>query len=89
MSGRTIQTILNKEADTINYIFVAALQDILISFSMGYINSLTPKEQPHHFIDLKPGVPLVLLRNLETSQGLCNGTQLIFMSVSDNGRILI
>ena len=31
----------------------------------------------------------MLLIYLQTSQGLCNGTQLIFKSVSDNERILI
>ena len=58
-------------------------------FSVEYINSLNPNGIPRHCIKLKKGVPVMLLRNLQPKQGLCNGTHLIFQSLSNNGRVLI
>ena len=35
-------------------------------------------------VDLKPGMPLMLLRNINPRQGLCNGTRLMFDRTVDN-----
>ena len=32
---------------------------------------------PPHKLNLKPGQPIILLRNVDPNQGLCNGTRLI------------
>ena len=52
--------------------------DDLLRFNTEYLNSLTPNGFPPHNLLLKPGMPLMLLRNINPMQGLCNGTKLIF-----------
>ena len=104
LTGRAILTPTNKAVDAINDIVVATIpgpsqklysadsvDDVRDSrgFSVEYINSLNPNGIPRHCIELKKGVPVMLLRNLQPSQGLCNGTRLIFQSVSNNGRVLM
>ena len=58
-------------------------------FSIEYINSLNPNGMPRHCLCLKPGVPLMLMRNLEPKRGLCNGSRLIFQTMSTNNRLMI
>lgn len=42
-----------------------------------YLNTLcAPGFPPHHLV-IKPGMPVMLLRNLSATDGLCNGTRLI------------
>ena len=93
IDGRVILAPTNKEVQMLNEILSAKLpgnSDIMRSadqvthrqdelrFNVEYLNSLTPSGFPPHSIDLKPGMPLVLLRNLNPRQGLCNGTKLIY-----------
>ena len=42
-----------------------------------YLNTLCAPGFPPHCLTLKPGMPLMLLRNLSATDGLCNGTRLI------------
>ncbi|GJV87496.1 DNA helicase [Tanacetum coccineum] len=42
-----------------------------------YLNSLKFAGLPPHRLELKVGVPIILLRNLNLTGGLCNGTRLI------------
>jgi hypothetical protein len=56
---------------------------------MEYMNGLTPNGMPRHCIALKPGNPLMLMRNLEPKNGLCNGSRLIFRYMSRNNRLMI
>lgn len=42
-----------------------------------FLNSLTPNGLPQHKINLKIGICIILLRNLNLNNGLCNGTRLI------------
>ena len=58
-------------------------EDVL-HFNVEYLNSLTPSGCPPHALLLKRGIPLMLLRNLNPREGLCNGTKLIFESSIDN-----
>ena len=53
-------------------------------FNTEYLNSLQPNGFPQHILSLKPGIPLMLLRNLNLHEGLCNGTRLIFEQTINN-----
>ncbi|GJY59729.1 DNA helicase [Tanacetum coccineum] len=47
-----------------------------------YLNSLNFAGFPPHRLELKVGAPIILLRNLNISGGLCNGTRLIVTQTS-------
>nr|XP_043615630.1 uncharacterized protein LOC122587509 [Erigeron canadensis] len=49
-----------------------------------YLHSLTPDGMPPHRLLLKPNSPIVLLRNLNPTEGLCNGTRLICKDLRRN-----
>nr|XP_027127530.1 uncharacterized protein LOC113743677 [Coffea arabica] len=49
-----------------------------------FINALTPNGFPPHKLILKPNTPIMLLRNIDPPQGLCNGTRLICKSLKSN-----
>ena len=42
-----------------------------------FLNSLTPNGMPPHELILKENSPIMLLRNLSPSEGLCNGTRMV------------
>ncbi|KAF1863047.1 hypothetical protein Lal_00018892 [Lupinus albus] len=42
-----------------------------------FLNSLRTSGLPNHKIKLKIGTPVMLLRNLDQGEGLCNGTRMI------------
>jgi hypothetical protein len=42
-----------------------------------FIQKLTPNGMPPHELKLKNGIPLILLRNIDPSNGLANGTRFI------------
>ena len=47
------------------------------------LNTLpTPSGMAPHVLELKKGCPLVILKNLNVSEGLCNGTRCILLDVS-------
>ncbi|XP_074318632.1 uncharacterized protein LOC141655451 [Silene latifolia] len=52
-------------------------EDQFTSYPTEYLNSLNLQGLPHHELKLKVGMPVMLLRNINQSQGLCNGTRLI------------
>ena len=47
------------------------------NFSVEFLHSITPSWMPPHELKLKIGCPIILLRNLDTKSGLCNGTRLV------------
>ena len=103
LTGRSILTATNKERHRLNETMIGMSpgkevhlrsadsvdneQDAR-SFSVEYCNSLEPTGLPRHKLTLKPGVPVMLIRNLDPSNGLCNGTRLIFDHVSPNQRVM-
>ncbi|KAK9049501.1 hypothetical protein SSX86_031532 [Deinandra increscens subsp. villosa] len=46
-------------------------------YPIEYLNSLSFPGMPPHHLELKKNTPIMLLRNLNPSTGLCNGTRLI------------
>ena len=97
--GRAILATTNKEVAILNDIISSKLpgtasvfrsadellnrQDLL-RFNAEYLNSLTPNGFPPHALILKPGMLLMLLRNLNPREGLCNGTKLEYVTSYDN-----
>lgn len=49
-----------------------------------FLNTLNPKGLPPHRLILKKNCPLILLRNLDPIEGLCNGTRLICKDLRPN-----
>jgi ATP-dependent DNA helicase PIF1 len=47
-----------------------------------FLNTLTPSGLPHHTLKLKVGMPVILLRNLQPSIGLCNGVRMMVRQIS-------
>ena len=50
-------------------------------FPVEYLNSITASGLPLHMLAVKIGSPLLLLRNINPKQGLCNGTRLVVKQV--------
>jgi ATP-dependent DNA helicase PIF1 len=46
-------------------------------YLVEFLNTLEFSDIANHELELKVGVPILLLRNLNQSIGLCNGTRLI------------
>ena len=99
LKGRAILATTNKEVAMINEVLCSKLpgtgevfrsadellnSDDVLRFNTEYLNSLTPNGFPSHILNLKPGMVLMLLRNLNPREGLCNGTKLLFEKVLDN-----
>jgi hypothetical protein len=52
-----------------------------LNFPTEFLNRMTPTGLPPHELHLKVGCIVMLLRNLDVRQGLCNGTRLIVTTV--------
>jgi ATP-dependent DNA helicase PIF1 len=46
-------------------------------FTPEFLASLSTSGLPNHSIKLKVGTPIMLMRNIDQNEGLCNGTRLI------------
>ncbi|XP_022019988.1 ATP-dependent DNA helicase PIF1-like [Helianthus annuus] len=89
--SRAILTTKNDSVDEINdkmidmfqgeekvyYSFDEAEDDHHNYYPTEFLNSLTVSGLPPHKLRLKIGCPIILLRNIDPSHGLCNGTRLI------------
>lgn len=51
---------------------------------MEFLNSITPSGMAPHVLKIKVGSIVMLLRNINMKQGLCNGTRLIIKQIYDN-----
>ena len=57
--------------------FDCAVDDPHNYYPEEFLNTLTPNGLPPHVLKLKIGCSVILLRNIEAANGLCNGTRLI------------
>src|SRR5436190_14132847 len=57
--------------------------DADILYPVEYLNTLNANNFPPHRLKLKIGTPVILLRNLNQSLGLCNGTRIILTQLGD------
>jgi ATP-dependent DNA helicase PIF1 len=63
--------------ETVYHSFDSAVDDPHNYYPSEFLNSLTPNGLPPHVLKLKLGCPVILLRNIDPTNGLCNGTRLV------------
>jgi hypothetical protein len=64
--------------------FDCAVDDPHNYYPEEFLNTLTPNGLPPHVLKLKIGCPVILLRNIDPANGLCNGTRLIIRGFQKN-----
>jgi hypothetical protein len=98
MSSRAILSTKNEHVDNLNtkmierfpgkekvyYSFDSVEDDAHNNYPIDYLNSITPNGLPPHLLKLKVNCPVILLRNLDPHNGLCNGTRLMIRAFQDN-----
>ena len=99
LDGRAILAPTNKQVDQLNDLItdifpgdpvVLSSSDEVINpndfqrYNVEYLNTLSTSGLPNHRLFIKPGMPLMLMRNLHPKMGLCNGTRLIFQKIHKN-----
>jgi len=52
-------------------------------------NMQMPSGMPPHVLKLKPGCVVILLRNINVGQGLCNGSRLIVKEINEKVRLKV
>ncbi|GAA0157315.1 DNA helicase [Lithospermum erythrorhizon] len=80
MMNRVILAPLNDFGDDINSMLI----DRMEGEYLDYLNSLEPRGLPQHRLVLKTNCPVVLLRNINPVEGLCNVTRLICKTLKQN-----
>ncbi|PWZ57558.1 ATP-dependent DNA helicase PIF1 [Zea mays] len=64
--------------------FDSAMDDPHNYYPPEFLNALTPNGLPPHVLKLKIGCPIILLRNIDPANGLCNGTRLVVRGFQRN-----
>jgi ATP-dependent DNA helicase PIF1 len=47
----------------------------IATYPVEFLRSLNPSGMPSHILQIKVGMPLIILRNIDPEYGLCNGTK--------------
>ncbi|XP_066320072.1 uncharacterized protein [Miscanthus floridulus] len=68
--------ITTRGGETVYHNFDSAIDDPHNYYPSEFLNSLTPNGLPPHVLKLKLECPIILLRNIDPANGLCNGTRL-------------
>jgi hypothetical protein len=98
MTSRAILSTRNDSVDAINihmierfqgeemiyYSFDSAEDDPHGYYTQEFLNDLTPNGLPPHALKLKINCPIILLRNIDPANGLCNGTRLVVRGFQRN-----
>jgi ATP-dependent DNA helicase PIF1 len=66
------------------YSFDTVMDDPNNYYPSEFLNTLTPNGLPPHILKLKVGCPIMLLRNIDPANGLCNGTRLVVRGFQKN-----
>lgn len=96
-SGRCLITTLNKTVDSVNRLLNDTIVgDSMISISMDFrdedeveplgedfLNSIELPGFSRHRLQIKKGLPVMLIRNLNVGEGLCNGTRMVISDFSE------
>ncbi|KAL6870842.1 hypothetical protein ACP4OV_014690 [Aristida adscensionis] len=64
--------------------FDSAIDDPNNYYSSDFLNTLTPNGLPPHVLKLKKNCPVILLRDINPANGLCNGTRLVVRDFQKN-----
>ncbi|KAG2606706.1 hypothetical protein PVAP13_4NG211985 [Panicum virgatum] len=64
--------------------FDAAVDDPCNYYPAEFLNTLMPNGLPPHVLKLKVGCPVILLRNIDPANGLCNSTRLVILGFQRN-----
>lgn len=54
-----------------------------LMYPVEFLNSLNINGFPNHCLNLKEGLPIMLLRNINPALGMCNGTRLLITHLGD------
>jgi ATP-dependent exoDNAse (exonuclease V) alpha subunit len=57
--------------------------DGVVHYPIEFLNSINASGLPLAHLKLKVGAPIMILRNIDPSQGMCNGTRAILTRCSD------
>ena len=63
--------------EVVYHSFDSVVDDVHDLYPTEYLNTLTPAGMAPHELKLKVGCPIMCLRNLDPTNGLCNGTRLL------------
>ncbi|KAL6640358.1 hypothetical protein ACP70R_022207 [Stipagrostis hirtigluma subsp. patula] len=73
-----------QEGEIVYHSFDSAVDDPHNYYPQEFLNTLAPSGLPPHILKLKVGCPVILLRNIDPANGLCNGTRLVVQQFSKN-----
>ncbi|XP_039690573.1 uncharacterized protein [Medicago truncatula] len=59
------------------------ISDQELMYPVEFLNSLNINGFPRHCLELKEGMPIMLLRNINPALGMCNGTRLIITHLGE------
>ena len=99
LSSRAVLCPTNKEAEEINNYMMERFpgtaktyksadkvldEDLKRQYPQEFLNTLTPSGMAPHNLTLKPMCPIMLLRNMDPTNGHCNGTRYYTNSLHDH-----
>ena len=99
VTGNVIMAPRNSDVDHVNDVILAKMpgrartynscdtvvnDDNAIDYPVEFLNELTIPGVPPHRLTLKVDCPIMLLRNLDAANGLCNGTRLLVKDMQEH-----
>jgi ATP-dependent DNA helicase PIF1 len=70
--------------EKVYYSFESVDDDTRNNYPLDFLNSITPNGLPPHELKVKKDCPVILLRNLDPHNSLCNGTRLVIRGFQNN-----